>query len=95
MIVVNPAEIAVSNPELFIVATAGLLLDQFPPPTDAENDAVSSSQMVLGPVIFTFPLPSTVKEAVAAETQPVAVFVKTKVVLPAETPVTTPALVTV
>lgn len=89
-----PAETPVTTPLLVTVATAGLLLTQLPPLV-GDKPVVEPTQMLVGPVIATTGNAFTVTGEVAAETQPVVVFVKVNVEVPAETAVTTPAFVTV
>lgn len=88
-----PAETPVTMPALLMVATAGLLLVQVPPVGDIV--VVPPIQILLAPVMLAVGVLLTVMAAVGAETQPVAVSVKVKVAVPADTPVTTPALSTV
>ena len=89
-----PAETPVTTPALVTVATAGLLLDHVPPVVGVRV-VVEPTQILLPPEILTTGIALTVTGAVAADTQPVLVLVKVKVAVPAETPVTTPVLVTV
>jgi len=89
-----PAETPVTTPALVTVATAGLLLDQVPP-LAGDRVVVAPTQMLLAPVILTIGVAFTVTGEVAAEEHPVTEFVKVNVAVPADTPVTTPALVTV
>jgi len=88
-----PAETPVTMPALLMVATAGSLLVQVPPVGDIV--VVPPIQILLAPVISATGVLLTVMAAVGAETQPVPVSVKVKVAVPADTPVTTPALSTV
>lgn len=92
--VAEPAPIPVTTPALVTVATAGLLLAQVPPVV-GDKLVVAPAQIVLRPVMLTTGVLFTVTGFVGAETQPVLVLVKVKVAVPAETAVTTPALVTV
>jgi len=92
--VTEPAETPVTMPSLVTVATAGLLLDQVPPVV-GDSVVVVPTQIVVEPVMLTEGGAVMVTAAVGSETQPVLVFVKVKVALPAVTPVTTPAFVTV
>jgi hypothetical protein len=89
-----PAATPVTSPLLVTVATAGLLLDQVPP-EDGDKPVVAPTQMLLGPLIPTVGSAFTVMAEVGAEIQPVLVLVKVKVAVPADTPETTPAFVTV
>lgn len=89
-----PAETPVTTPAFVTVATAGLLLAQVPPEVGVRF-VVAPTQIVLPPVMLTTGIAFTVTGAVAADTQPVLVLVKVNVAVPAATPVTTPALVTV
>ena len=88
-----PTETPVTMPALLMVATAGSLLVQVPPVGDIV--VVPPIQILLAPVISATGVLLTVMAAVGAEIQPVAVSVKVKVAVPADTPVTTPALSTV
>jgi hypothetical protein len=88
-----PAETPVTTPELFTVATAGLLLDHVPP-VEGDNVVVELMQIVFAPDILAAKFPFTVTAAVGNEAQPSG-FVKVNVAVPAETPVTTPELFTV
>lgn len=92
--VAAPAEMPVTTPALVTVATAGSLLVQLPPVV-GDKLVVAPIQMLLEPVMLTTGKAFTVTAAVGTDTHPVAVRVKLKVAVPAETPVTTPALVTV
>lgn len=89
-----PAVTPVTTPPFVTVATAGLLLAQVPPVV-GDKAVVEPTQMLLAPVTLTEGRAFTVMGGVAADAHPVAVFVKVNVAVPAETPVTTPALVTV
>ena len=89
-----PAETPVTTPALVTVATAGVLLTQVPPVV-GDKVVVKPAQMVLAPVILTAGKAVTVTAEVGAEVHPLPLSVKVKVAEPAETPVTTPALVTV
>lgn len=89
-----PADTPVTIPALVTVATAGLLLTQVPPVV-GDKVVVMPTQIVLTPVIFTTGKALTETADVGMETHPVTVLVKVNVAVPAETPVTTPALVTV
>ncbi len=88
-----PAEIPVTTPSLFTVATAGLLLDQVPPIV-GDKVVVPFTQIEFDPVILTFGAVPTVTAGVANELQ-LPVFVKVNFAVPTEIPFTTPALVTV
>lgn len=92
--VTEPAETPVTTPAFVTVATAGLLLTQVPPVV-GDKVVVPLIQMLLAPVMLTVGGALTVTEAVGKDTHPVVLLVKVKVTEPAETPVTTPALVTV
>lgn len=89
-----PAVTPVTTPALVTVATAGLLLAQVPPVV-GDKVVAFPIQILFEPVMLTIGAAFTVTGAVAAETQPVTASVKVKVADPADTPVTTPALVTV
>lgn len=89
-----PAATPVTTPLLETVATAGLLLVQVPP-DEGDKPVVTPTQMLLGPLIPTVGKALTVIAEVGADTHPVLVLVKVKVAVPADTPETTPALVTV
>lgn len=89
-----PALTPVTTPAFVTVAMAGFVLTQVPPDV-GDNAVVLPTQIVLPPVILTTGRALTVTAGVAAETQPEAVLVKVKVAIPADTPVTTPPLVTV
>jgi hypothetical protein len=89
-----PAETPVTTPASVTVATAGLLLSQVPPLL-GDRPVVAPTQILFGPLILTVGNAFTVIAAVGAETHPVLVLVKVKLAVPAETPVTTPAFVTV
>lgn len=89
-----PAPTPVTTPALVTVATAGLLLLQVPPVVGV-NVVVAPMQILLLPVMLTVGKALTVTGDVGAELHPVAVLVNVKVTDPAETPVTTPPLVTV
>jgi len=86
-----PADTPVTTPALVTVATALLLLVHVPPVT-GDSVIVFPTHTDDGAVTTGFAL--TVTEVVVL-LQPVAVFVKVKLAVPADTPVTTPALVTV
>lgn len=89
-----PAETPVTTPALVTVATAGLLLVQVPPVV-GDKVVVDATQILEAPVMLTTGIPFTVTAGVDADKQPVVALVKVKTAVPAETPVTTPALVTV
>ena len=74
-----PAEMPVTTPTLLTVATAGFVLTQVPPAT-GERVVVNPIQILLTPVMLTVGVGFTVTAAVGAETQPVVVFVATKLV---------------
>lgn len=92
--VTDPAETPMTTPPLVTVATALLLLAQVPPEV-GESVVVLPTQILLAPVMLTIGAAFTVTGLVGAEEQPVMELVNVKVAVPAETPVTTPALVTV
>lgn len=89
-----PDAIPVTTPALVTVAMAGLLLVQLPPEA-GDRVVVDPTQMLLAPVILTTGKAFTVMVAVGSEVHPVEERVNVNVTEPAETPVTTPALVTV
>lgn len=89
-----PDPVPVTTPPLVTLAIAVLLLDQAPP-DEGDKVVVVPVHIELDPTILTTGLLSTVIGLVALEIQPVEVLVKTKVALPACTPVTRPALLTV
>lgn len=89
-----PADTPVTTPALVTVATDGLLLTHVPPVTGV-SVVVDPTQILLPPEMLTTGMALTVTGEVAEETQPVLVLVKVNVAVPAETPVTTPVLVTV
>lgn len=89
-----PADTPVTTPPLVTVATAGALLAHVPPDV-GDNVVVNPTQILLEPSILTTGKAFTVTAEVGSETQPVPESVKLKVAEPAETPVTTPAFVTV
>lgn len=89
-----PAAIPVTNPAFVTVAIAELLLIHVPPVV-GESVVVEPTQTDDAPVILTEGLALMVIVAVGFDTQPVLVFVKVNVAVPAATAVTTPALVTV
>jgi hypothetical protein len=94
MKVAVPAEIPVTTPALVTVATVGSLLTHVPPVV-GDKVVVSPTQTLAGPVILTAGAAFTVTAGVGADVQPVDVLVNVNVAVPAEIPVTTPALVTV
>jgi hypothetical protein len=94
MKVAVPADTPVTTPVLVTVATPGLLLAQVPPVV-GDSVVVKPAQILLVPVMLTTGKALTVTVPVGADTQPVVVFVKVKVAVPADTPVTIPPLVTV
>ena len=89
-----PPVTPVTTPAFVTVATAGLLLAHVPPVV-GDNVVFAPTQILLPPVMLTIGVAFTVTAAVGAEEHPVIELVKTKVAVPAETPVTTPAFVTV
>lgn len=92
--VAEPAETPVTTPAFVTVATPGSLLVQVPPVV-GYNALVDPMQILLEPVMLTTGIALIVTALVGKDTQPVLVLVKVKVAVPADTPVTTPALVTV
>lgn len=76
------------------VATEGSLLTQVPP-LEGDKPVVAPTQILLGPLILTVGNALTVTEEVGADIHPVPESVKVKLAVPADTPVTTPAFVTV
>jgi hypothetical protein len=92
--VAEPAAIPVTKPTFVTVAIAELLLTHVPPVV-GDNVVVDPTQMDEAPVMLTVGFALTVTALVGFEAQPVDVLVKVNVALPAATPVTTPALVTV
>lgn len=86
-----PALAPVTTPSLVTEATAGALLTQVPS-VFGDNVVDAPTQIVLAPVILTAGVGFTVTAAVGKDTQPVAVLVKVKVAVPAETAVMTPSL---
>jgi len=89
-----PSEIPVTRPVLSTVATDGLVLDQVPPLLGISWVSVPI-QIEVSPSINTISFPLTVMLSVGSEWQWVRASTKTNETLPALTPVTTPALVTV
>jgi hypothetical protein len=89
-----PADTPVTTPALVTVATPGALLVQVPPEAGSKL-VVAPTQMVLAPSILTIGSGFTVTVAVVAPQLGAAVLVKVNVTAPAETAMTTPALVTV
>lgn len=92
--VAMPADKPVTTPALVTEATEGLLLIQVPPKV-GDSVVVNPAQILLAPVTVATGKALTVTGGVAAEVQPVVPSVKVKVAVPPDTPVTTPALVTV
>ena len=88
-----PAAMAVTTPALLTLATERLLLAQVPPLV-GDKEVVEPMQILFTPVMLTIGAAFTVMVPVCAEEQPVSELVKMNVTVPAETPVTTPALVT-
>lgn len=88
-----PGAKPVTKPELLIVAIE-VLLDCHVPPELGSNVVVVSTQIVSGPVRVVVGLAVTVTLSVS-EVHPVEVSVNTNRPIPAEIPVTKPALVTV
>ena len=89
-----PADIPVTTPAFVTVATAALLLAQVPPEL-GDKVVVEPMQILLAPTRVATGAAFTVTAEVGADTQPVTELVKVKVAVPAVTPVTTPALLTV
>ena len=89
-----PPETAVTTPASVTVATVGLLLIQVPPVV-GDNVVVAPTQIVLAPVMLTTGNGSTVTAEVVEEQLGAVLLVKVNVAVPADTPVTTPAFVTV
>ena len=89
-----PALTPVTIPELFTVATDALLLVHVPPVAGL-SVVVFPMHVVLLPVMDTAGLAVIVTGLVDRDTQPEAVLVKVNVAVPALTPVTIPAFVTV
>lgn len=90
----TPALMPVTKPELVTVATVGLELAHVPPLVGLKV-VVLLIQIDVLPVIDTGGLAFMVTGFVGFDKHPVVEFVKTKVALPAFTPVTRPALLTV
>jgi hypothetical protein len=88
-----PAATPVTTPVFVTVATAVLLLTQVPPVVGDKVEVLLTHIVVL-PVMEEVGFAFIVTAGVAFDTQP-AVLVKVNVTVPAETPVTTPSLVTV
>ena len=91
--VADPAETPVTTPAFVTVAVAGLLLTHVPPIV-GDKVVVAFMHIEEAPVILTVGEAFTVTADVVL-LHPVEVSVKVKVAVPAETPVTTPASVTV
>jgi hypothetical protein len=89
-----PAANPVTTPPFVTVATDALLLVHVPPVVGL-NVVVDPMHMLFAPVIVTAGFAFIVTLPVALDTHPVAVLVNVNVALPAATPVTTPAFVTV
>ena len=89
-----PAATAVTTPVVGSTVAKAILLLTHVPPVVGDKVVDPPTQIELLPVMPTAGEASTVTAAVVAE-HPVAVLVNVKVGLPAETPVTTPAFVTV
>ena len=87
--VAEPADIPVINPALSMVATAGALLTHVPPVPGLAVIVAPTHKVADG--VLTTGIAFTVTVEVVA-LQPVAVSVKVKVTVPADTPVTNPAL---
>jgi hypothetical protein len=88
-----PTDTPVTTPLLEIVAIAGLLLVHVPPVV-GDNFVGPPIHIVVLPVMDTVGLAITVTVGVGTEAQPLE-LVKVNVTVPAATPVTIPALVTV
>ena len=86
-----PDETPVTTPALVTVALLLLLLDQVPPVVG--DKVIVLPTQTEGPALTTGKALTVTAEVVAL--QPVVLFVKVNVALPAATPVTIPALVTV
>ena len=93
--VTEPPDTPVTTPAGEVtVAIAGLLLTQVPPVV-GDNVVVDPTQIFVAPVIPTTGAALTVTAAVVAEQLGVVLPVKVKVAVPADTPVTRPAMSTV
>jgi hypothetical protein len=90
-----PALTAVIKPAFVIVATAVLLLTHVPSDVGLTIVVPPIHNDVLDPDIFVVGRAVTVTALVAFDEHNVVLFVKVKVAVPALTPVTTPAFVTV
>lgn len=90
----TPSPKPVTRPLLETEATAGLLLVQVPPEV-GESVVVFPSQMISTPVTNATGTVYTEALVVGSDTQPVAVLVKVKNAVPADTEVTSPELFTV
>jgi hypothetical protein len=90
-----PALTAVIKPAFVIVATAVLLLTHVPSDVGLTEVVPPIHNDVLDPDIFVVGRAITVTALVASDAHKVVLFVKIKVAVPALTPVTTPAFVTV
>ena len=88
-----PADTPVTTPVLVTVATEGALLTH-DPPVEGDNVVVLPAQILRAPVILATGIGLTVTVGVAADIQPLELLVKVKLAVPAASPVTTPALVT-
>ena len=89
-----PTATPVTTPSFATVAMAGSLLDQVPPDV-GDKVVVDPIQILLEPVMLTTGNGFTVTGEVAAEIHPVVLLVKLNITEPPDTPVTTPALLTV
>jgi hypothetical protein len=89
-----PADTPVATPLLVIVATAGLLLTHVPPVV-GDKLVVLPTHIEVLPDTLAFGLALTVIVGVGVDAQPVVLDVNVNVTVPAATPVTTPAFVTV
>lgn len=88
-----PGPTGVINPALVMVAIAVLLDNHVPPVVGVMFTAIPTQVLLSNNTVVGFG--STVNCAVSGDTQPVVVSVNTNSTVPAATPVTTPALVTV
>ena len=90
-----PAATPVTAPALVTLAEAGVLLTQVPPVVGDKVVVPPLAQIEDAPVILTVGRAVTVTAVVVLAQFGAVELVKVKVALPAATPVTTPALVTV
>jgi hypothetical protein len=89
--VADPAVTPVTTPPLVTVATALLLLVQVPP-VFGDNVVVEPMHIAVFPVTLAIDELLMVTGLLGFDSQPVALFVKVNVAVPAATPVTTPLL---